>query len=427
MSNIQNIEIKKIRVFPELYPRDQIDTEQVNLYRLNLEKLPPILLNQDFILIDGAHRLQAYEVAQKTTIPAEIKDIPKDQIFIEAIRYNAMHGKQLSREEKAKLIRKLYQIGMNEQELEGIFAVSTSTIQRFLKDIKEKQSEEQEQVILDLYLQCKTLDEVSEVIGVHKTTISRSLEKLQNGQLTEMQSSLIPESLQLTDNWKFGTPDPRYGTPSYPGRASGQAIENFLYYCTNPFDIVVDPMAGGGTTGDVCKAMYRRCLMYDLHPLKSRPDILQHDITTGFPKKVTQPHFKPQAIFLDPPYWQMKNEDYKTGSVSDLDREGFMRFIQKLVSDSYQVLQEKGYLGFLFQDSYRGFKGIYKAVTKPLFTAELFPYFLDVGFEPVYWITYPLSLHIQYNATKTQLAKDNKILLHVLLHFLIFQKTGFEK
>ena len=63
--------------------------------------------------------------------------------------------------------------------------------------------------------------------------------------------------------------------------------------------LVVDPMAGGGTTLDVCQSMGRRCLAYDLEP--SRPDIHHHDIRAGFPAAAVGC----DLIFCDPPYHTM--------------------------------------------------------------------------------------------------------------------------
>jgi DNA modification methylase len=71
-----------------------------------------------------------------------------------------------------------------------------------------------------------------------------------------------------------------------------------LSISTEPFDFVVDPMAGGGTTLDVCKAMSRRCRCYDIKPV--RDEIQQYDITTGFPAECRGC----DLVFLDPTYWR---------------------------------------------------------------------------------------------------------------------------
>ena len=82
------------------------------------------------------------------------------------------------------------------------------------------------------------------------------------------------------------------------------SVENLLWYYTKPFDVVYDPMAGGGTSLRVCQQMYRRWQASDIAPIID--EIQSHDITQGFPDWLTKPDF----IFLDPPYWDMKEGDY---------------------------------------------------------------------------------------------------------------------
>ena len=72
----------------------------------------------------------------------------------------------------------------------------------------------------------------------------------------------------------------------------------------SPGALVVDPMAGGGTTLDVCASMGRRCLAYDLHPV--RPDIRPHDVNDGFPPEASGC----DLIFCDPPYHTMLARRY---------------------------------------------------------------------------------------------------------------------
>jgi len=43
------------------------------------------------------------------------------------------------------------------------------------------------------------------------------------------------------------------------GNTEARIVENLLYLYTQPFDVVVDPFAGGGSTIDVCFKRMRRC------------------------------------------------------------------------------------------------------------------------------------------------------------------------
>lgn len=84
--------------------------------------------------------------------------------------------------------------------------------------------------------------------------------------------------IEATTFWDF--PTQSYGlTPKgdnkYPGVTPALIIYNLIWRYTDPGDFVVDPMAGSGTTLDVCKEERRRCICYDIAP--TRPDIIQND------------------------------------------------------------------------------------------------------------------------------------------------------
>ena len=102
------------------------------------------------------------------------------------------------------------------------------------------------------------------------------------------------------DVWNFRH-DRAYGIP-HPGSIPPGIVAHALHYFTPPGGLVVDPMAGGGTTIDVCEAMGRRCLAYDLHPV--RPDITANDVNDGFPLETSGC----DLVFADPPYHTMKAE-----------------------------------------------------------------------------------------------------------------------
>ena len=83
------------------------------------------------------------------------------------------------------------------------------------------------------------------------------------------------------DVWSFRH-DRAFGIP-HPGSIPPAIVAHALHYYTAPGALVVDPMAGGGTTLDVCQSMGRRCLAYDLHP--TRPEIRPHDIRLRLPAR----------------------------------------------------------------------------------------------------------------------------------------------
>ena len=103
---IAEVKITDIVVKKELYPRLEPSEDLIEKYSENLEILPPIVINQEKILIDGLHRLRAHErfdAEIKPTIKCIVEDIKTDEILMRAIELNSQHGLQLSYREKKQL------------------------------------------------------------------------------------------------------------------------------------------------------------------------------------------------------------------------------------------------------------------------------------------------------------------------------------
>jgi len=143
------------------------------------------------------------------------------------------------------------------------------------------------------------------------------------------------------DVWNFPDLDDRFGR-SCPGNIPAGLVFNLLYFFTSRGDLVVDPMAGGGVVGDSCKAMGRRCLMYELEPL--RPDIDKHDLRDGWPSGAGEA----DLVFLDPPYYKKREADYGTNSISSLDRGEYLGFFGKLAENIHK--SDAARVAFLMSD-----------------------------------------------------------------------------
>ncbi len=141
------------------------------------------------------------------------------------------------------------------------------------------------------------------------------------------------------DVWAFRH-DRAFGIP-HPGSIPPGLVAHTLHYFTEPGALVVDPMAGGGTTLDVCQSMGRRCLAYDLHP--TRPEIHPHDIRLGFPRETDGC----DLVFCDPPYHTMLARQYAPDAVSSAPLSEWVVFLETLARNAYQTLRPGGYLALL--------------------------------------------------------------------------------
>jgi ParB family transcriptional regulator, chromosome partitioning protein len=134
--------------------------------------------------------------------------------------------------------------------------------------------------------------------------------------------------------------DRAFGIP-HPGSIPPGVVAHALHYFSSPQDLVVDPMAGGGTTIDVCQAMGRRCLAYDINPV--RPDIQALDIRHGYPVETLGCNL----VLLDPPYHSMLAGRYGERGAGDLSLAEWGAFLQNLANVSFQVLKSGGYIALL--------------------------------------------------------------------------------
>jgi hypothetical protein len=114
-----------------------------------------------------------------------------------------------------------------------------------------------------------------------------------------------------------------------------------LHYYTTPGALVVDPMAGGGTTLDVCNSMGRRCIAYDINPV--RPEIGQFDVKNGFPRDASGC----DLIFCDPPYHTMLARRYGDGGVDAVPLASWIGFLEQLARSALATLRPGGFIALL--------------------------------------------------------------------------------
>lgn len=157
-------------------------------------------------------------------------------------------------------------------------------------------------------------------------------------------------SLEATTLWDY--PKQSYGkTPKgnnkYAGVTPAFIIYNMIKRYTEKGDLVVDPMAGSGTTLDVCREEERRCIAYDIAP--PRPDIIQNDA-----RSIPLNDDSVDMIFIDSPYGDnIRYNDHpdNIGSISAED-EKFYDELEKVIKECYRILKPGKVLGWLIGDQW---------------------------------------------------------------------------
>lgn len=156
--------------------------------------------------------------------------------------------------------------------------------------------------------------------------------------------------LESTTLWDY--PRQSYGkTPKgsnkYAGVTPAFVIYNMIRRYTEPGDLVLDPMAGSGTTLDVCKEEGRRCLAFDIS--STRPDITQNDA-----RSIPLDDNSIDMIFIDSPYGDNIDYNDQPGNIGKLSAESveFYEALDMVMAECYRVLKPGKIIGWLIGDQW---------------------------------------------------------------------------
>lgn len=301
----------------DLYPRINTSAETVQKYAEDLSVLPPIEVNQHYELIDGWHRWTGHRKNEVEEIEVIITETKNDSHFLElAIERNSAHGLQLSQADKKDMARKIYhstperERDEKKRQLAKILSVSERTVRDWLSRIDKDAKEQRNARIFDLWLACHTQEEIAAEVGATRDEVRGF------GDFGDL--AKFPKPIQSAAEHATGFEVPIYNiwkqqeksnSVSHFGNSEARWMDNLLYLYTKPFDIVVDPFAGGGSTIDICKKRLRRYFVSDRKPIIERAkEIRQHDLTDGLPPL---PRWKDvRLVYLDPPYWIQAANQY---------------------------------------------------------------------------------------------------------------------
>lgn len=358
---MQTIQVSSIRFVKELYPRIKPNDDAIERYRDALEKLPPIVVARDGVLVDGYHRWQAHVREEVETIQAEdLGNLSDAEILREAIVRNAAHGQQLSRQDKQREAGRLWKAfehlepAAREQEIAELLAVSEKTVRRWTKDARKEEKQALQEKVWQLHLACLTQRQISDATGVAQKTINDWVSDFGQMSIFAQPPGVKPDqpwgSVQHFDVWSFQSNDrDGGGQQSYFGACPPQVMENLLWLYTEPGkSIVVDLFAGSGTTLEVAHRMGRRAWVSDIRGNHYSPhlDIHQHDATTGWPSSAPA---KADLLFLDPPYWKQAAGRYSSepNELAEMALPDFNAAWVKLLKDCRSHLSDGGKVAYI--------------------------------------------------------------------------------
>lgn len=161
--------------------------------------------------------------------------------------------------------------------------------------------------------------------------------------------------LQTTTLWQYPSQDygPNvHGDQHYAGATPAWIIWNLLERYTRPGDLVIDPMAGSGTTLDVARELERRALGYDVNP--TRPDIFRVDA-----RKLPLEDAKADFVFVDPPYSTHINYSDDPRCIGKLSarEDDYFQAMRQVIAEIFRIMKDRRYMALYVSDSFQKGKG----------------------------------------------------------------------
>lgn len=133
------LKIQEIQFDKTVYPRSWVDYRNSNRYAKAMKSdvvFPVITVaryEETYILVDGAHRLEAYKFNKEKYVKAEIlTGLTKKEMYIEAVKRNIGNGKQFNAKEVTKIIITLKDWKLSENQIEKLVRIPVNEIEPFI-------------------------------------------------------------------------------------------------------------------------------------------------------------------------------------------------------------------------------------------------------------------------------------------------------
>jgi len=126
---MENVNINKLLLDYNFYPRNSIDSYHVSemVEAMNAGTVfPPIVFDKKTSkVVDGFHRISAFRKLKIQEVEAIGKKYKNEgDLFLDAVRYNSSHGRNLTTHDKIRIITLAEDFGIDEKTLTSVLQIT---------------------------------------------------------------------------------------------------------------------------------------------------------------------------------------------------------------------------------------------------------------------------------------------------------------
>jgi len=216
---VRTIPIAQIFLDEEIYPRTGVNPRRVSMFAENMRdgfKVDPIDVQRDpkggdkFRILDGAHRLHAYNEIGATEIPVHIVNLDGLDPLLYAAK-KAIGPLQLSEEEAKTTARRAYENNprLTSFEIGRAIGRSRQAVDTYIADLRATTVMEMDLIFFRVHRLGIPQDRIAKRLGVPQRTLSDHLAKMPSslwfGPLRWRGKTIIKDSRHLTGVCERGT------------------------------------------------------------------------------------------------------------------------------------------------------------------------------------------------------------------------------
>jgi len=428
-AELRRVKLADIQFNPDIYPRKSHDPRLVQQYAGCIDEIEArsqfMSVSEDMALLDGRHRHLAYlsidgDGEREVSVHVYPVTTAADKFRL-AVKLNSDHGKQLTQEEKKHCVLDMYtKYGLSVEEIAREVSVRKQTALDWTASIRQAEEERENETIFDLWMACYTQEQIAEATGVTHQAIALKLPVLQErfpGTKLAKLSRFEEETWKppLYDIWNAAK---NTNEVKHFGNTPVEFVDRLLYLYTDPFDIVIDPFAGGGSTIDACQKRLRRYWVSDRKPITAREnEIRKHDLATdglSGPSRWADV----ALVYLDPPYWKQAAGKYSTDEtdLANMPLETFTNTLVGIIHGYSAKLKPGAHIACIISPTQWSNEDK-RIVYHDLDLARLVGKKLRLKQR----ILCPYSSQ-QYNGTQVDIAKEQKLLMALSRTMLVWER-----
>lgn len=150
----QKVKLSEIVIDFSLYPRTQVDSGNVSTlreaFRAGAKLPPPVIDSQSKRVADGVHRVTMYrrELDADAEIEVEVREYATEgDLFADAVRMNAAHGRPLSPFDRARCATRLKKYRIGVAKIASLLGVRVETLKAVAERRVAKTTDGREMVV----------------------------------------------------------------------------------------------------------------------------------------------------------------------------------------------------------------------------------------------------------------------------------------